>query len=246
MRKLLLPLLVLCFFTSYALAYWEEYHPFESGADDLPSAYAFPILTHDMGDTITKADDGISFKKYDTSEGPSIGWAGNIDILLEGKLVASVEPPDEVIHFISLYYFDLDDNGLKDVVSCWDRMGMGIGGHYKHVIIFLQTGKGKFGRLDYDTYEFNIKDFVDLNNDGKYEVLICDLYESLLPHNYWIYLLYKFENFDLKMANELDSRFPKFIWYTKKPNDKEAENLSIEQKKERLQVYPQIIESHHA
>ena len=144
------------------------------------------------------------------------------------------------------WYFDLDGNGLKDFVICASYMGNGL--PQDEVILLFQAKPGKFRRIDYSTYGFKIGDFRDFDGDGKYEAVISSLLRSAASldgkeHSYWVYAVYRIEKFDLKMANGLAAGYPKFNWFTEKPNSKETKKLSPVQKAEYIASLPSVIAS---
>lgn len=144
------------------------------------------------------------------------------------------------------WYFDVDGNGLKDFVLYASYMGNGI--PPDEVILLFQTKRGKFRRIDYSTYNFDIGDFRDFNSDGKYKVVISHLLRSAASldgkeHSYWVSTIYRIEDFALRIANDLHPGFPKFNWFTEKPNHKETRKLSQAQKAEYIGTLPSVITS---
>ena len=49
-------------------------------------------------------------------------------------------------------------------------------------------------------------------------------------HSYWVYNLLAVHNDELVIANMLDPRFPKWVWYTARPSHKAAARLSAAEK----------------
>ncbi|MBF0569887.1 MAG: VCBS repeat-containing protein [Candidatus Omnitrophica bacterium] len=122
-----------------------------------------------------------------------------------------------------IYAFDIDGNGLEDYIVILHPGASELSGQLH---IYLQKKKGLFQKISVarDVYA-GIEDFVDVNNDGKYEVIIADVYESK-RHNYFAYSIYEFKDGKLANADKKFRGFPKFVWMTDKPNDKNTARLS--------------------
>ena len=50
------------------------------------------------------------------------------------------------------------------------------------------------------------------------------------PHSYYVYDLWRFLDDGLVLSNELDTRFPKWVWMTISDNHKTASSLSNDDK----------------
>ncbi len=131
---------------------------------------------------------------------------------------------------MEVYRVDLDQNGLEDfVVFSW-RGGVGLASMNYRVDLFLKKSKEAYQRISYDTLNPDIKDFSNLNKDGKSEVIITGYYQGS-KHNYFTYNVYEFNNFKLKNADQKFKGFPKFVWLTNKPNDKDTMHLTQKERK---------------
>jgi len=93
------------------------------------------------------------------------------------------------------------------------------------VEIFLKKPGGGYGVISYDTMLSDIRDLDDVDGDGKREVVILDMYGGK-KHNYFSYSIYKIRGFKLANADGDITPFPKFIWFTDKPNDKDTVHLT--------------------
>jgi len=63
-------------------------------------------------------------------------------------------------------------------------------------------------------------------------------------HSYWVYNLLAVRNDELVVANDLEVRFPKWIWYTARPNHKPAALSAAEKNRIRgLQREPMVREA---
>lgn len=221
-------------------AYLENYPPFPFGQNNFSSLAVQPVITH-MEKQKTVQLGKIEIEKVSTES-----FNYSIGIYYEGRLLASLNEAHEWPFFIGdIFYVDVDKNGFNDIIIYVNQSGVGLGGIWDDIFIFLQIDDGKFRKIHYNTYRSDIADFIDVNGDGRFELLITEIagLDSLdgKTHSYWFYNLYKIEDFNLVMANELDSRFPKVIWFTHKPNDKETEKLSSKQKEAFIKSLPREI-----
>lgn len=62
-------------------------------------------------------------------------------------------------------------------------------------------------------------------------------------HSFWAYVPYRFEGFNLVMERNHYPEFPKFIWFTYKPNSQPTNKLSSEEKMDYVATLPGIIEA---
>ena len=53
-------------------------------------------------------------------------------------------------------------------------------------------------------------------------------------HHFWVHQLYRFSGSQMVEANQADSRFPKWVWFSNKDNHKETDLLSTFQKRRLL------------
>lgn len=173
-----------------------------------------------------------------------------VNIEYANKIVSKVVFPlskDDPSILSEIYYVDIDKNGLSDIIIGTTSMGCGLGAFDNHIIVLFQTKPGKFRRLDFNTFYFDIRDFVDLKGDGKYELLITQLAGiNCLDgkgHDFWAYIPYEIKDFNLVLNRNLHPDFPKFIWFTEKHNDKPTSKLSQKEKDDYIKTLPSMIKS---
>ncbi|MEI7751858.1 MAG: VCBS repeat-containing protein [Candidatus Omnitrophota bacterium] len=179
------------------------------------------------------------------TDGKPSQLSSTVELSYRSKIVARINNDQKYPYIGEIREADLDGNGLEDFIFIVSYMGNGI--PIDAVILLLQTKKGEFKRLDYDTYSPSFNDFIDFNRDGKYEVVITSMSQLKGAdgkyHSYWVYSVYEFAEFNLVIDNLLATGFPKFIWFTNRPNSKEAKNLSPAEKNGIIRSLPQVIES---
>jgi len=140
---------------------------------------------------------------------------------------------------------DLNRDGATDfVVALWGH-GNGLGASFYDRLIALSSG---------DSYRFWViptmgpaaEDFVTF---GKLEPIVMVTREFVQqrdwpeePRSYFVYDLWAFHDGELVSANLIDSRFPKWVRYTSKPNSQPATSLT-DLDKRKLRPDPRPIEA---
>jgi len=131
---------------------------------------------------------------------------------------------------------DLNGDGITDFVTDHSRHGNGLGAsfHDRLVVISSSTGGYKFWVLE--SMDPSPEDFVGFG-DLEPIVMITTTFansEGAVPHSYYVYDLWKFRDGEVVPANDLDSRFPKWVWMTLAENHAPASSLSLESKQRML------------
>ena len=144
----------------------------------------------------------------------------------DGKIIVKLE--ESPVPY-TVYRYDLDDNGLDDYLIFYNYRGCGLGVLNDKVEIYLKQHNHSYQKISYDTLSSGLEDFVDVNKDGKYEVIITGFYWGT-KHNYFTYNIYEISNCKLVNADTKFKGFPKFIWFTHKSNDKDTEHLTSEER----------------
>ncbi|MBU2035786.1 MAG: hypothetical protein KKA59_08445 [Candidatus Omnitrophica bacterium] len=210
-------------FSIPALAYFENYPPykFKNGA---PNHLKLEALV-DFDKAEYKSKDGQVFVKF--KETPDsldfIVRDGNITLVQLKDKKAGLPLPSAV------YKIDLDRNGLEDFIILYSYRGSGLAASEDRMEIYLKKNDKEYQKISYDTMSAMIEDFVDLNTDGKYEAIITNFYSGL-KHNYFTYNIYEIKDSGLFNADSKFKGFPKFVWITDKPNDKDTTHLTKEER----------------
>lgn len=123
-----------------------------------------------------------------------------------------------------IYKFDIDGNGLEDFIVLLHQGATSLGDEGE---IYLKRQQGGYQKISYESSGIWIEDFTDINRDGRYEVIITDIYAGE-KHNYFVYDVYEFKDYRLVNADNKFKGFPKFVWMTNKPNDKDTVHLTKE------------------
>jgi signal peptidase I len=131
----------------------------------------------------------------------------------------------------AVYRTDLNGDKNDDLIVLSNYRGCGLGAIVDHVDIFIKKKGHGYKLIAYDTFSAGIEDFLDINNDGKTEILTANFYEGE-KHNYFVYRVYVIKGEDFVNVDKNVKGFPRFIWYTFKPNDKPAMSLGEKEKSE--------------
>ena len=239
MRQVILISVLLLSFPFSGYSFDENYPPFDLKVFKDRMSNAAPI---------NKPYEKGEFRDKDLT----ISWVTKVpqssvvEIRYKTKLVAKVELPgsDDHSDFLGeVFYTDIDGNGLSDVIIHPAFYGGGLGSFYKTTIILFQTKPGRFRRLDFTSFYFDPRDFVDLKGSGHYQLLIMQLADGITRHNFWTYSTYRIKDFNLVMDKKSFPSFPKFIQYTERPNNTPTNKLTEKQKIDFLRTLPAVIKS---
>lgn len=221
MKLIFLAIFVL-FSTVDSWAYFDNYPPYKF-KDALPLKHLEAKLLVGPDKIKYKSKDGsIYVRLKEVSSGFNF-------ILRDGKTTLLALDEDTPPLPSAVYQADIDKNGEKDYIVFCNYRGTGIAAQKDKVIIFLRMQDGNFNKISYDTYSGGLEDFVDLDRDGIYEVIITGFYDAV-KHNYFSYNIYEFKDYDLVNADGKFRGFPKFIWITNNKNDKDTLHLSVEER----------------
>jgi hypothetical protein len=237
-RKWLLSLIIFSVCNTSASAYTEDYPPYKF-KDGPPKHLRIRALKDIQGDLSNgkyeyKSDDGKIIVKA--------AWAAQrvYSLLIrDGGFVLVDEEMD--MYLKDVYRTDIDGNGLEDFIVFKNYMGQGSGALRDMVEIYLKEKEGVYHRIEYDSDKAGLEDFVDLNGDGKYSVLIegesgwNDASAPEIFHTCSTYDVYEFKDFKLVNANVKFKGFPKFVWWKFKPNDEDAAQMTKEARKKATQ-----------
>ena len=126
----------------------------------------------------------------------------------------------------AVYRADVDGNDLMDFIVFynyrdWFRNGI----KEDKVELFLKRDEGTYKKISYDAITVGLEDFVDLDKDGKYEVIITSM-NRIKKHSYFTYNIYEFVNLGLLNSDAKFKDFSKFIRYTSRANDGDSKDLT--------------------
>ncbi len=235
----LLLLLVLSFCSAKpAFAYWAEYPPYSFKNGPYPHLVAKSLVNLWGGPMEYRSADK---KIYAKVEEPSFRVVKFL--LKDGDLVLATNntTADDPPYPYAVYQIDLNGDGLSDFVVFWNYRGNGLSGNDDRVELYLKKKDGGYQKIAFDTTVSGLENFVDLNHDGRYEVIISGWYNYNL-HSYVTHSIYEFNGTKLVNADAKFQGFPKFIWFTKKPNDKQTTHLTADEKAVQVRLQDKAIE----
>ncbi len=233
-------------------AEWEPYNRHHGPFEENEQPKVFPIHQYDVLSPQEPKGEGRPCKEvFGRKDGrtiPRIHLTRDPDKPL--LFVGVVGPRQEVIfgpEAISrhggnpqIWGGDLNGDGQEDfIVRVW--LG-GCGTIYTfggNIAFILSTNSG-YRATTVQTLWSGTEYFVDLKGDGRCQFIHTSFVQGWPErsrdgkfHNYWVYNVLEIAGSRLLLTEKLDRRFPKWIWYTHKPNHKDTTLLTSEQK-ERL------------
>jgi hypothetical protein len=133
------------------------------------------------------------------------------------------------------YAADLNRDGEMDYVLEFDPYGNGLQAEFR-TLVFLLSQKKKYVLYKLDAFAPDDEDFVSFMGSKTSQFIHTyfvygEKGKDGNAHNYFVYNILEFTNDGIKLANHYDSRFPMWIMFTYKPNHKDTDQLSKEQKK---------------
>ena len=219
--KIIFTVLLLCPCFSKAFSYQDDYPPYKF-KNSQPNHLEAKLLV-DLDTSEYKSKDGKTLARLKAT-------SDTLDFIIQDNdtILARITERETPLPCV-VYSVDIDKNGLEDFIVFYWYGGVGLGALSNRVDIFLKKDGQSYQRISYDTMAAGLEDFVDLNRDGRYEVIITGFYGGE-KHNYFTYSIYEFNNFRLQNADLRFSGFPKFVWYTDKPNDKDTVHLTLKER----------------
>ena len=221
----------ICLHAAIGFAYLENYPPFKFN-QKRPQCINATLLVDEKHSEYKSADGRVTAKLvWDTIKNEVSFVLKSGQVVLKEEMQASIF---ETAPFAA-YVADINSDGIPDfIVFSHNHSNSWITAD-DNVEIFLGDQAGEFKSITYKTKNADIKDFIDLNNDGKYKILRC-LQEVVgtrpaALHTYWHYNIYEINHYKLVNINAPGNGFPKFIWFTEKPSDEETTRLTTDQRK---------------
>lgn len=222
-RLMILVSIILTCFSSNALAYLKDYPPYQF--EDGPPDHLKIVALIDSSKSEYVSRDGKTSASLKKTKSGIVFQVKDDGVVLISKKSKKLPLP------YALYQTDIDGNGLNDFIVFYNYRDWFRNGIKEDMVeIFLKKSEGAYQKIAYDTISVGLEDFVDLNGDGIYEVIITKM-DRIKRHNYFIYNIYEFDSFRLLNSDAKFKGFSKFIRYFLRPNDNDDLNIS---RKERL------------
>ena len=131
---------------------------------------------------------------------------------------------------------DLNGDGITDFITDHSKHGNGLGASFYDRLVILSTSSGGYRFWIMNNMNPSPEDFVSFEKIESI-VMITTTFansEGAVPHSYYVYDLWSFRDGEVVSANDLDTRFPKWVWMTVAENHMPANSLSLEDKQKML------------
>ena len=132
------------------------------------------------------------------------------------------------------YQGDFNQDGTPDYVLHFPSGGCGLGAEYHDRVLLLSTATS-YVVLTEPTVDPGPEDFVRLLPGRGYQIVHTTFVygeagKDKRKHNYWAYHLLQIDGEKITLSTA-DSRLPRWVLYTARPNHKDTNQLTQEQKK---------------
>lgn len=215
---------ILLFFVSIcsnSFAYVGKYPPynFKDGPPD--HLEAEPLVNNDNSE-YTSEDGKVSVRLEKTENGVEL-------VIEESNYIIIYKDVKDLPVPYAVYMVDLDGNSLEDFIVFYKYKDLKKGIKEERVEIFLKREEAYFQKISYDSLTAGLGDFVDMDKDGRYEVIITGMYE-VMRRKYFSYNIYDIIDYRLLNSDGKFKDFPKFVRYTFKANDENSKILTEEER----------------
>ena len=131
---------------------------------------------------------------------------------------------------------DLNGDGITDFVTDHSKHGNGLGASFYDRLVVLSSSSGGYRFWIINNMNPSPEDFVGFGEIEPVVMVTTTFANSAgaVPHSYYVYDLWSFRDGEVVSANDLDNRFPKWVWMTVAENHMPASSLSLEDKQRML------------
>jgi hypothetical protein len=241
-------------------AQWEPYNKNHGPFDEGEQPRIVSIRPCDLLESRESQEDGDSWVKVFGKEArkrmPRVhitSVPGNRFLHLsvvdpDGKVILPSRPASRFRLFSTVYWAEPNKDGKEDfIVHIWAG-GCGTIFTFGCDLVFLLSNETGYEATTVRTLWSGPAYFVDLKKDGGCQFIQTTFVQGWPErsrdgkiHNYWVYNLLVIEGSRLVLTTKLDPRFPKWIWYTYKPNHQDTTLLTGEQKERLWKSYAEDI-----
>lgn len=219
--KIFLSIIFLTAFAFNASAYFENHPPYKSKEKPFKSLNV-PLLVDYDHPEYKSIDGKIVIRLKETAD--------TLDFFIKvgGLILVKMTERESPVPY-AVYQSDLDKNGLMDFIVFYNFRANGLAAYESMTDLFLNMGGKGYRKISFKSMNVGLEDYVNLNNDDKNEVIITDTFCGE-EHCYFSYSIYEFKDGRLVNADAKFKGFPKFIWMTNKPNDKDTVHLTAQER----------------
>jgi len=224
-------LLISCGFlwSREASAYPESHPPFPAGKPTpYPTLKAEAVLGYSAETPFEEGPVRISTGP----EREKVGRVTEVRVNDQSIFDTATAYPDFYFQFGSrVFYVDLTGDRRKDILILSYPGANGLGAEIEMADLLLAQPDGTYHHESFVAYAASPQDFIDVNGDGRYEMLWVNFYFEG-GHSYWVYRVVEIGDDNLRLNDQLIPDFPKLIWFTEKPNDKPTQKLTVAERED--------------
>ena len=210
-------------------AYVESHPPFPAGKPiPYPSLKAEPVVDYHAEAPFEEGPVRISTSPERDKVGRVTEIRGNNQMIFD---TASAHPALYFQFGSRVFYTDLTGDGRKDILVYSYPGGNGLGAYIEIADLLIAKADGQFAHTTFEGFAAGPEDFMDVNGDGRYEMLWVQYYFGG-DHSYWVYRAVQISDDGLRLNDQLVPDFPKIIWFTEKPNDKPIQRLTAAERED--------------
>jgi hypothetical protein len=164
---------------------------------------------------------------------PKVETGTSIEIVdPSGKTILRPRHVSEFCSYVDVYWSDLNKDGKPDFIILSWSPGCGLPADD---ITFALSNKNGYAITTIPTFSPDANDFVDIKHNGTCQfiqttLINCPKARDGKEHNFWVYNLFEIKGSKIILNNSMDRRFPKWVWYSFKPNHRETDLISSAQK----------------
>ena len=131
---------------------------------------------------------------------------------------------------------DLNGDGVTDFITDHSQHGNGFGASFYHRLVVLSSSSNSYRIQILSTVDPTAADYVTFGPRETIVMVTTSYARSggAVPHSYYIYNLWGFRDGAVVLVNDVDTRFPKWVWMTFGENHNPATSLSKEEKRRML------------
>lgn len=211
-----------------ASAYPENHPPFPA---DKPVPYA-ALKAEPVLDYVEGRFEDESLRISTSPERDKVGRVTMVEVTGRPIFDTASAHPDLYFQFGSrVFYTDLTGDDRRDIIVYSYPGGNGLGAHIEIADLLIAKPDGQYAHMTFEGFAAGPKDFMDVNGDGRYEMLWVSYYFEG-DHSYWVYRVAEIGDDGLRLNDQLIPGFPKIIWFTEKPNDQPTQKLSAAERED--------------
>ena len=164
-------------------AYPNSHPPFPSGAPSpYPIAAISPVIDYEKPAEFREGQLRVAVTQRSEGQFATEVWVGGAKILDTAEAYGDIPLPVGS----RVFYADLTGDGRKDLLVYSSPAGNGLGAWIELADLLVAQADGTYNHTSFEAYAAGPEDFIDVNGDGRYEMLWVNYYFEG-DHSYWVY-----------------------------------------------------------